>query len=432
MRVLVTSIAHPTHFFTLVPVAWALKAAGHEVRVAVQPSVVDVVTGAGLTAVTVGDDQGLMEFIAEIGGDPSPYQGGMDFVGTREAPHSWEHALGQQVAMSALCFAPLSADGSIDDLVAHARAWRPDLVLWEPFTMGGGVAALAVGAAHARVLWGPDVIGHARAQFSALAADVPDAAREDPLGEWLRATCARHGVVVDDEALEELVVGQASLDSSPAALRLPAAGPVMAHRFVPHTGRGVVPAWSAGWPDRRRVVVTLGMSARDTTSDDLLDLGEFLARAGEIDAEVVVTVDPADVADLDVPDNVRVVEFAPFDALLPTCSAIVHHGGAGTCSTATLHGLVQVVVGDLWDAPLKGVLLDEAGAGIALDPGVDGVDALVDAIGRALSDPDLRQGARRLGEQARALPGADALVRSLEQLAAERTTTHPRRQESGS
>ena len=41
----------------MVPLAWALRAAGHDVRVAVQPSFAATVTSAGLTAVPVGRDR---------------------------------------------------------------------------------------------------------------------------------------------------------------------------------------------------------------------------------------------------------------------------------------------------------------------------------------------------------------------------------------
>ncbi|MFH8589397.1 glycosyltransferase [Streptomyces celluloflavus] len=45
-----------------------------------------------------------------------------------------------------------------------------------------------------------------------------------------------------------------------------------------------------------------------------------------------------------VPENVRVVDFIPLDALLPSCSATVHRGGFGTAQNALVHGAPQVVV----------------------------------------------------------------------------------------
>ena len=40
MRILFASIAEKTHFLGMVPLAWALQTAGHEVRVASQPEMV--------------------------------------------------------------------------------------------------------------------------------------------------------------------------------------------------------------------------------------------------------------------------------------------------------------------------------------------------------------------------------------------------------
>ena len=53
MRVLFAVSAWPGHYFPLVPLGWALRAAGHEVRVLCAESDVDPVTRAGLTPVPV-------------------------------------------------------------------------------------------------------------------------------------------------------------------------------------------------------------------------------------------------------------------------------------------------------------------------------------------------------------------------------------------
>ncbi|MGW5942632.1 glycosyltransferase [Streptomyces celluloflavus] len=51
-----------------------------------------------------------------------------------------------------------------------------------------------------------------------------------------------------------------------------------------------------------------------------------------------------------VPESVRVVDFIPLDALLPSCSATVHPGSFGTAQNALVHNAPQVVVpNDLWD-----------------------------------------------------------------------------------
>ncbi|MFJ6837235.1 hypothetical protein [Streptomyces sp. NPDC091209] len=54
MRVLVVPFPWKAHVFNLVPLAWSLRTAGHEVRAACWPDLLDAVTSAGLTAVGVG------------------------------------------------------------------------------------------------------------------------------------------------------------------------------------------------------------------------------------------------------------------------------------------------------------------------------------------------------------------------------------------
>jgi UDP:flavonoid glycosyltransferase YjiC (YdhE family) len=45
----------------------------------------------------------------------------------------------------------------------------------------------------------------------------------------------------------------------------------------------------------------------------------------------------------DVPDNVFLVGNVPHDWLFPHCSAVVHHGGAGTTAIGIALGLPTVV-----------------------------------------------------------------------------------------
>src|SRR4051812_34880722 len=54
MRVLFTTWDWAGHFFPMVPLGWALRAAGHEVLVATDPGFAPTVTGAGLPALPVG------------------------------------------------------------------------------------------------------------------------------------------------------------------------------------------------------------------------------------------------------------------------------------------------------------------------------------------------------------------------------------------
>ncbi|MBR8745597.1 nucleotide disphospho-sugar-binding domain-containing protein, partial [Nocardiopsis sp. MG754419] len=97
--------------------------------------------------------------------------------------------------------------------------------------------------------------------------------------------------------------------------------------YVPFNGPAVVPRWLRADPERPRVALTLGLSAVERLAGYSVSVGEVLRSLAGLDVEVVATVAASHQRDLpELPDNVRVVEFAPLHALLPTCSAVVHHG----------------------------------------------------------------------------------------------------------
>src|SRR2546430_4086138 len=60
MRVLFVPWGQTTHWFHMVPLAWAFRAAGHEVRIVAQPGVVAAVAASGLTATHVDRDYDLV------------------------------------------------------------------------------------------------------------------------------------------------------------------------------------------------------------------------------------------------------------------------------------------------------------------------------------------------------------------------------------
>ena len=60
MRVLFTTSNWAGHWFCLVPLGWALQAAGHEVRVTCAPAQAAAIGQAGLTPVPVTADADMM------------------------------------------------------------------------------------------------------------------------------------------------------------------------------------------------------------------------------------------------------------------------------------------------------------------------------------------------------------------------------------
>jgi UDP:flavonoid glycosyltransferase YjiC (YdhE family) len=122
MRVLFTSWAWRSHYFPSVPLGWAFSAAGHEVRVASQPALENTIVESGLPAVVVGRDHDLRAGIEPANGEL------------------------QQVLRNLATMLSNANEPMVDDLVRFARRWRPDLVVWDPMTFAGALAAKSIGA----------------------------------------------------------------------------------------------------------------------------------------------------------------------------------------------------------------------------------------------------------------------------------------------
>ena len=432
MRVVVSSLGERTHLLPMVPVAWALRAAGHDVVVAVPPQLVPVAAGTGLPVIAVGRDHRvyrtldrLQQLAATASGSAALTSTGL--ISESLAARSWDswfdffrHNVG--------LWWRLMNDPLMDDLVALCRSRGADLVLWEGFSWAGAVAAAACDVPHARVMSGSDLLRPARARF--LQQGVAQEGRTaDPLGDWLGGRLAAHGRRFD----ESVVHGRATVDFLPASLQpFPApggaaqdsGGSLLPVRFVAHNGRAVVPAWLRAPPRRPRVAITLGQSTFEQTrtgayrSSGLRDLLVGVADAG---AEVVATL-PARLHDAlrPLPDGVRLEEFVPLDTLAATCRAVVDHGGAATVCTVARHAIPQLVVPDVtYDERLLGRALTDPGrrrlhGGQRADQGVRELGDRCAARGRVLPACGPRAARRDRGHAApgrsRAPPGGAGRV----------------------
>jgi L-2-deoxyfucosyltransferase len=377
VRVLFTSIAAKAHLYLQVSTAWALRSAGHEVCVASQPDAVPYITGAGLTAVPVGEAlaqeqtvRSLREREADADQEALGKHEFLRMDEMRPERLTPDFMLGVFSGMTSTIFPYYASPSVMDDLVSFARWWKPDLVIWDVFAFAGGVAARACGAAHARLLFGLDLLGVMRSRFLRSLRDVPPPLREDPMAEWLGWTMERYG----GRFSEDLVLGQWTIDPLPSWMRLRADVNYVPVRHVPYNGSSVVPSWLRDPPRRPRVCLTLGVSFREVMGGDQVSVPELLEAVADLDVEVVATLNADQLASVPrVPDNVRVVDFVPLNELLPTCSAVVHQAGTGTMLNAMAHGVPQVTVPtDVWDNVIKARRLHQSGGGLCVSA-VEGV-----------------------------------------------------------
>jgi glycosyltransferase (activator-dependent family) len=415
MRVLFVTEPATTLFHLLVPLAGALRTAGHDVLVACQPNFARTVTKAGLTAVPIGRNSGRNPAFddgtdEDDGGIPAPF----DIV---DAPEKigWDYLNAGYVDCLETWYKPINVP-LVDQLVTFARYWRPDLVLWEAAAHAGAIAAKAVGAAHGRMLWSVDFFSVTREHHLRLKELRSPGQREDPLEDWLTANLRRY----DIEFAEDVVTGQFTIEQLPEPLRITGNVPYLPMRFVPYGGPSTIAKLLWTPPLRPRVALTLGSSiVHERPAGYMVDIRQILAELSTLDIEVVATVSIREQRKLGkVPDNATIVGFAPTNALAPTCAAVIHHAGIGTLLTTSLHGVPQLSLP--WDAdqPALAARLAKQGAGLAV-PATEVTGSQVrENLVRLLDEPSFRGRAAELRADMLSMPAPNELVSELEERAA--------------
>ncbi|CAL9619234.1 10-deoxymethynolide desosaminyltransferase [Streptomyces sp. enrichment culture] len=448
MRVLLVAFPLRAHFYDLVPLAWALQSAGHEVDVVSQAGmtdddVADLIGSAGLPATALGDRADLAPLVAARRAGRTPELGpealAVDETAAADDATGWKwnrHCMATQFAMTyPVDGLPAGHRPYVDHLVDHARSFRPDLVVWDTLCFPAAIAAREVGAAHARFLWGRDHVGWIRAQSrqeQRRAAAQGRSPQADPLTAWLQPLLERY----DHTYEEEFLLGQWSIDLTPTPMGLPVDHPRVPVRRIPYNGAAALPAWLREAPERPRVCLSLGVTGRlrqrRGTTDGEVAVAELLAGLGDLDVDIVATLTARQLASVgDLPGNVRPVDYLPLDLLLPTCSAIIHHGGAGTYAAAAAHRVPQLIVPvPRWDEPALARYVADRGAGLTLGAADLTPGSVRRALIRVLEDTRFREGAAALHEELLSVPSPRDAVPVLETLA-ERHRTGSRRRHEG-
>ncbi len=423
MRVLFTIPPAAAHLQPIVPLAWALQSTGHEVCVAGHPDMAGLITSAGLVAVPVGQAEDWEALMRGAADDPA-----LESIAASLRAGSQELDLRDtlrrhQLAAFSLCYPTRPRQPGhrpmADDLIAFARAWRPDVVLWDPLCLPGPLAARACGAAHGRLQHRLDHIGWARHRFDELRRAPDGSAGEDLMAAAMRPELHRLGMDFD----EELLLGQWTIDLVPPAMRLPLGVPYIPMRRVPYDGAHVFPQWLHNRPKRPRVCLALGPGTGTfPAADSTAAVAELLDMASGIDADFVATCDATRLEPVGaLPANVSALDDVPLSLLLPTCSAIVHHGGGGTFASAVTHRVPQLVPapGEGGDRPAYATYVHHSGAGLMLRREEVCGETLREQTLRLLHEPTFRQGTDRLHTDMLATPTPTQVVPVLERLTAD-------------
>ena len=442
MRVQFVIWPAPAHIYPLAPLAWALKAAGHEVVIASHPGGAETIASMGITPVAVCDadsmpvPMGPGRAYTEERADLARITEGLALDPDDPDNEHWD-VFTQYYLPAQWDFAPYKGDPNepmpfMDGLVEFTKAWKPDLVIWDACVPGGAVAAKVAGAAHARWWTAPDVFCRSIDKFKEATSRPGAPALDNPAVETVRAVAERFGVEIDDE----LLWGQWTINSQPEEVGPEVSANVVPMRWVPYSSQSVMPDWMYPVPERPRVAVSLGLSERAFMEGGWDHIPVLLEALSGLDVEGVATLDQQQLAAVtQIPDNVRVLDFVPLDQLIPTCSLLIHHGGIGTVMPAILNSVPQLLVDfighsirastsgaerlarsrySLGPALARYTLAN--GAGLVLNVAEPDAAVMREQIRRVLEEPVFKQAAVRLRKEIQAVPGPAEYVRILEQL----------------
>jgi UDP:flavonoid glycosyltransferase YjiC (YdhE family) len=397
MRVLVTTFAAAGHFHPLVPLAQALRGAGHEVAFAGPASLATTVTGLGFPHFAAGYDpaDGVSGEVQAFWDEAKPLRPGPatgEFAGLDLMELYWERLTAGYMAARI-----------VPDLMPVLRQWRPKVVVRGLYEVGGAIAAEAVGLPHATVQ-----IGH-----------LVD-------GPWLRRAASkeldpiRRSVGLPPDPNAAMLYRHLLLSFVPPSYQEPGVFiPTQRHLgtvVFDRPGSETAPAWLH--PDLPRPVIyaTFGTMAQFNSFPALFQTA--IAGLRELAGTLIVTVgrdqDPAALGPQ--PGHVHVERYVPQSLILPHADLVVHHGGHNTTLAALAHGLPQVIIPLGADQPANARRCDELGLGIALWPVDRTPEAIATAARTVLADARFGQNAARMQAEMVALPGPEHAVTLLDDL----------------
>ena len=383
MQVWFSIIPGHGHFFPLLPLARALRSAGHAVKFGTSATYGATVREYGFEAFAVGLDY-TQSGIVSGGGD-----------------------IGDVVQA-------MFVDGPSELVYAYADRFsegHPDVLLTDPSDIGSPVAAEIAGVPWGTVLNGVTVGQHA--------GDLPFDLKE-------RRTA------IDQSNATNRLRAQAGL----APLDL-----LETERPYDRTLRlTMVPKSLAGWPLewRSHTAHELRPEVHTSDSDDawlsdipsdspvvavslgtLFGTSELYGRTVEAALSTGATVIAATSFELGIEhDRLRTTSWVSMDRLMARSDVLVHHGGWGSTIAALATGTPAVVIPLGADQFVNAARLDSIGAAISVN--VEDIEDIAPrSIDAAVDDPTYRMNAARLAREIQDMPPAKHVIPIIERLGKE-------------
>ncbi len=388
MRLLFTNQPGHGHFFPLLPLAHAARAAGHEVAFATSASFCRHVEMAGFPCLPAGHDW-LEANIATT----FPGVSATAAMGVREETAWWLNNVwaGDLPARMAA------------DVVGLARRWRPNVVVHEQWELGGALGAELSGLPYAMHAQG---LLMSAARWKSLAGTSLAHLRQkvglapDPELQWIHRHCY--------------------FDTIPPSFQVPHRLAV-AHRYRPAARRRPsaedrVPAWMGALGPRPVVYASMGTVFNQVPH--LFDA--ILSGLADEPVDVILVVgESQDLASLGpLPSNAHVERFVAQATVLPYCDVVITHAGYNTVSEALAQGLPVLSIPLRVDQPINAERCVQLGVGLRLLPAQATPDAVRQCVRELLADPRFRANAERVRDEIEAMPPVETAVERLGELAA--------------
>jgi UDP:flavonoid glycosyltransferase YjiC (YdhE family) len=393
MRVLFTLLPARGSLQPLLPIAFALRAAGHDVAFASAARLRPEIESRRLRFMQAGldwhvSDPDYIEVLCRAAGDLTfPALAG-------EERFAW---------VTANLFIGGAGGHMVTDLTELGRHWGVDLIVRESLEFAGCVAAEALGVPHASV---------AAAADSAL-----DRRRE--LAGPLAPLRAQAGLAPDPGG--EMVFRHLHLCFTPPSFDGPEASFPRTARFLAHQStpgpHDTLPPWLSDLADRPTVLVSMGTVFHRTPG--LYEAILSALREEPINLLIALGFDqhPARLGAL--PAHVRVEPTLPQVALLPRCALLVTHGGFNSVKEALAVGVPMVICPIAGDQSYCGKRCQALGVARVIAPNERSPEAIRAAVRTVLSNSNYRHSAARVRDQMHTLPPVDTGIGMLEQLAHE-------------
>jgi len=390
VKVLFSSTPGDGHINPLLPTASSLTADGHHVAFATSTGHASKLRKRGFTWFDCGPDNDtltsrLMTHVSGAGGLPA-----------LTSPEYFPWVISRRYAMG-------DAPDRVEDLTGIVGSWHPDLLIFESCDLATPIvsAAADIPAVH-------HSFGRA---FESRCYDESMPYLE-PLWERVGAVPPPLCGMYEDKTFLDIcprAIQSSGVPSSAISLAMSPAGA---------TPLDPAPQWLTQLPDRQSVYVTLGtvMNQAPAVFRAVID------GATQWPVNVVGTTGP----DLDpavlgaVPPAVRLTPYLAQADVLPHCTAVISHAGAGTMLGALCYGLPQLCLPQSTDQPFNAAALLPTRAALTLAPEQVTADAVARAVGDLLHEPAFRAAAQRLRTEIERMPGAGTV---LEQLVADRTVS---------